>query len=123
MNLETMVTTKMASKKKRSLSKVALAPQSYTDYLLDVGKYGVDVWELGLDNLDPDPDSNEGVAYAKIKNIWNKYLGQMILAENDEEFDAAYEAAMKEIQDAGLEQVRAVMTENHKKDLERKGIK
>ena len=30
---------------------------------------------------------------------------------------------MKEIQDAGLEQVRAVMTENHKKDLERKGIK
>lgn len=105
------------------LQKVALAPQSYTDYLLDVGKYGVDVWDLGLDNLDPDPDSNEGVAYAKIKNIWNKYLGQMILAENDEEFDAAYEAAMKEIQDAGLEQVRAVMTENHKKDLERKGIK
>lgn len=103
------------------LQKIALAPQSYTDYLIDVGEYGVDVWDLGLDNLDPEPDSNEGVAYAKIKNIWNKYLGQMVLAENDADFDAAYEAAMEEIKAAGLEQVKELMTENHLKDLEKKG--
>ncbi len=105
------------------LQKVAMAPPSYTEYLLDTAKYGVDIWELGLDNLDPDPASNEGVAYAKIKNIWNKYLAQMVLAENDEEFNTAYEAGMEEIKQAGLEQVKKVMTENHLKDLEKKGVK
>lgn len=105
------------------LQKVAMAPPSYTQYLLDVGKYGVDVWELGLDNLDPDPASAEGVAYAKIKNIWNKYLAQMVLAENDDEFNAAYKSGMEEIEQAGLEQVKRVMTENHLKDLEKKGVK
>ena len=100
-----------------------MAPPSYTDYLKDVGKYGVDVWELGLDNLDPDPASDEGVAFQKIKNIWNKYLAQMVLAENDEQFNAAYEAGMKEIEEAGLQKVKDVMTQNHLKDLEAKGIK
>ena len=104
------------------LQKVAMAPQSYTDYLESVGIYGHDVWEMGLDNLDPEPDSDEGVAYQTIKNIWNSYLAQMILAENDADFDAAYEAAMKEIEEAGLEKVKAVMTENHLKDLEKKGV-
>jgi len=84
------------------------------------------VWiygDLGLDNLDPDPTSDAGVAYQKIKNIWNKYLAQMVLAENDNDFYAAYQAAMKEIQEAGLEKVREVMTQNHLKDLEVKGVK
>jgi len=105
------------------LQKVALAPPSYAEYLKDVGKYGVDIWDLGLDNLDPDPASDAGVAYQKIKNIWNKYLAQMVLAENDGDFNAAYQAAMKEIKDAGLEKVREVMTQNHLKDLEVKGVK
>lgn len=105
------------------LQKVAMAPPSYTDYLKSVAQYGVDIWELGLDNIEPDPASDAGVAYAKIKNIWNKYLAQMVLAESDDEFNAAYEAGMKEIEQAGLEQVKQVMTENHLKDLERKGIK
>ena len=35
--------------------KLAIAPQEYTDYLLATGKYAVDVYELGLDNLVPDP--------------------------------------------------------------------
>lgn len=105
------------------LQKVAMAPPSYTEYLGSVGQYGHDIWELGLDSLEPDPDSDEGVAYQKIKNIWNGYIAQMILAENDGDFDGAYEAAMKEIEEAGLEKVKAVMTENHLKDLEKKGVK
>ena len=84
------------------------------------GEYGKDVWDLGLDSLDPDPASNEGVAYAKIKNIWNKYLAKMVLAETDADFDAAYEAGMKEIQDVGLESVKELMTQNHLKDLAKK---
>lgn len=62
--------------------KIAMAPQSFGDYLKSVSSYGVDIWNLGLDSLDPDPASDEGVAYAKIKNIWNKYLARMVLAEN-----------------------------------------
>lgn len=103
-----------------SWQKIAMAPPSYADYLRDVSKYGVDIWDLGLDNLDPDPTSSEGVSYAKIKNTWNKYLSKMVLAENDAEFNAAYEAGMAEIRDAGLEQVKEVMTQNHQKDLAKK---
>jgi len=105
------------------LQKIAMAPPSYAEYLKDVGKYGVDIWELGLDNLDPDPSSDAGVSYQKIKNIWNKYLAQMILSESDDDFKASYDAAMKEIKEAGLEKVREVMTENHIKDLQAKGVK
>ncbi len=100
--------------------KIAVAPQAYADYLNSVKSYGVDIWEMGLDNLDPDTASNEGVAFAKIKNIWNKYLSKMILAKNDAEFDSTYQAAMKEIGDAGLEKVKDVMTQNHLKDAAKK---
>lgn len=105
------------------LQKIAMAPQAYTEYLKSVSSYGVDVWNFGLDNLDPDPSSNEGVAYAKIKNIWNKYLAKMVLAKNDADFDAAYQAGMKEMNDAGLEKVKDVMTQNHLKDVAKKAGK
>jgi len=102
------------------LQRVAMAPQAYADYLRDVGKYGVDIWELGLDNLDPDPASSEGVAYARIKDVWNRYLARMVLSVTDEEFDSNYDQAMSEIREAGLEEVRAVMTQNHLADKARK---
>ena len=102
------------------LQKVAMAPDSYADYLRGVGKYGVDVWEMGLDSLDPDPASPEGVTYAKVKNIWNRYLAQMVLAENDTEFDSIYTAAMEELQGTELDALKKVMTENHLKDQAKK---
>lgn len=102
------------------LQRVAMAPPSYAEYLRNVGKYGVDIWELGLDNLDPDPASNEGVAYARIRDIWNRYLARMVLAKNDAEFDSIYQAAIQEIEGVGLEQVRAVMTANHLADKAKK---
>ena len=100
--------------------KVAMAPKSYEDYLRSVSSYGVDIWNLGLDGLDPEPTSSEGVAFAKIKNIWNKYLSQMVLAKDDGEFKAAYEAGMKEMEDAGLQKVKDLMTANHLKDVAKK---
>lgn len=102
------------------LQKIAMAPSSYADYLKSVSSYGADVWNLGLDSLDPDPTSSEGVAYAKIKNIWNKYLSKMVLAQSDAELNAAYETGMKEIQAAGLEKVKDLMTQNHLKDVAKK---
>lgn len=100
--------------------RIAIAPPAFTEYLKAVGQYGVDVWDLGLDNLNPDPASDEGVLYARIRHIWNEYLAKMVLAQNDAEFDAAYEDAMNEIREEGLEEVKAVMTENHLKDVARK---
>lgn len=102
------------------LQRIAVAPQGFTDYLKAVGQYGVDVWEYGLDNLDPVPASDEGVAYARIRHIWNEYLAKMVLAENDDKFNAAYEDAMKAITEAGLEEVKAAMTQNHLNDVARK---
>jgi len=102
------------------MQKIAMAPQGYTDYLKSVSKYGVDVWGLGLDSLDPDPASSEGVIYSKVKNIWNKYLSKMILAKDDAEFKATYMAGMKEMNDVGLEKVKSLMTENHLKDVAKK---
>lgn len=100
--------------------RVAIAPKEFEDYLKAVAPYAVDVWDLGLDNLDPDPVSPEGVMYAKIRLIWNKYLAKMVLAKDVNEFNNAYKDAMKEIKEAGLEKVRAVMYQNHLKDLARK---
>lgn len=105
------------------LQKIALSPKAYTDYQQSVSGYGVDVWNMGLDSLDPDSTSSEGVAYAKIKNIWNKYLAQMVIAKDDMEFDAAYTAGMKEITDAGLEKVKDFMTQKHLEDVAKKSGK
>lgn len=102
------------------LQKMAMAPKGYTDYLNSVKSYGVDVWSMGLDGLDPVPASNEGVAYAKIKDIWNKCLAKMILAKDDASFDSYYQAGMKEVSDAGLEKVKNLMTQNHLKDVAKK---
>ena len=102
------------------MQKIALSPKAYTEYQQSVSGYGIDVWNLGLDSLDPDSTSSEGVAYAKIKNIWNKYLAQMVIAKDDAEFDAAYASGMKEITDAGLEKVKNFMTQKHLEDVAKK---
>jgi putative aldouronate transport system substrate-binding protein len=105
------------------LQKIALSPKAYTDYQQSVSGYGVDVWNMGLDSLDPDSTSSEGVAFAKIKNIWNKYLAQMVIAKDDAVFDAAYAAGMKEIGEAGLEKVKDFMTQKHLEDVAKKSGK
>lgn len=102
------------------LQKIAVSPYAFTEYVQSVSSYGIDVWKLGLDGLDPDSTSSEGVSFAKIKNIWNKYLAQMVTAKDDAEFDAAYESGMKEISDAGLEKVKDFMTQMHLKDAAKK---
>lgn len=102
------------------LQKIAMSPKAYTEYQESVSSYGIDIWNLGLDGLEPDSTTKEGVAYAKIKNIWNKYLAQMVTAKDDTEFDSAYESAMKEIAGAGLESVKEYMTVKHLEDVAKK---
>jgi putative aldouronate transport system substrate-binding protein len=101
--------------------KLAIAPQEYTDYLVATGKYAVDIYDQGLENLTPDPASKEGVAYQKIKDAWTRAVAQMIIAPNDAALNDVYTKAMKEIADNGLEDVRKVMWANHLADLKKKG--
>jgi putative aldouronate transport system substrate-binding protein len=105
--------------------KLAIAPQEYTDYLLATGKYGKDTYDLGLGApwnrvIDPDPSSNEGVAFQKIKDIWNKTMAQMIIAPDDATFESVYTKGMNEIRASGLEDVRKVLSANRIKDINKK---
>jgi len=103
-----------------TLQKLAIAPQEYTDYLMDTGKYAVDIYDQGLDNLTPDPASKEGVAFQKIKDAWTRAVAQMIIAPDDAALNDVYTKAMKEISDNGLEDVRKVMWANHLTDVNKK---
>jgi putative aldouronate transport system substrate-binding protein len=105
--------------------KLAIAPQGYTDYLIATGKYGKDTYDQGLGApwnrvIDPDPSSKEGVAFQKIKDIWNKALAQMIIAPDDVTFEGVYTKALKEIASNGLEDVRKVLAANRIKDINKK---
>ncbi len=100
--------------------KLAIAPQAYSDYLMATGKYAKDVWNLGLDNLDPDPASPEGVALQRMKDVWNRTMAKMIIADSDAVFTDTYNAGIKEITDAGLSNVQKVLWDRHLADLKRK---
>lgn len=102
--------------------KLAIAPPAYTQYLKETGVYAKDIWNLGLDNLDPEPSSKEGVALQRIKDVWNRTMAKMIIAGSDSEFQSTYDAGMKEIQDNGLADVQKVMWDRHLADLKRKGL-
>ncbi len=103
--------------------KLAIAPPEYTQYLKDTGVYAKDIWDLGLDNLDPEPASREGVKLQSIKDVWNKTMARMIIANTDREFQSTYDAGMEEIKKAGLDDVLSVMQERHLADLQRKGLR
>jgi hypothetical protein len=45
---------------------MAAAPQEFTDYLVYSGQFAVDIWDMGLDNLDPDPATPKGVSLRRI---------------------------------------------------------
>lgn len=103
--------------------RVATAPPEFTEYLQYSGQFAVDIWDLGLNNLEPDPSSREGVTLQRIRDVWNRTMARMIIAENDAAFTAAYNAGIAEIQQAGLTSVLQVMQQNHLADLERKGVR
>jgi putative aldouronate transport system substrate-binding protein len=101
--------------------KLAIAPQGYTDYLLATGKYGKDITDLAIDTaLYPDPSSDEGVKFQRIKDVWNKAMAQMCIAQDDATFETVYTKAMNEIRANGLEDVRKVLQANHIADMNKK---
>jgi putative aldouronate transport system substrate-binding protein len=104
--------------------KLAIAPQGYTDYLISSGKYAKDTYDLAIDNaLVPDPSSDEGVQFQRIKDVWNKAIAQMIIAPDDATVQSIYSKALKEISDNGLEAVRKVLWTKHVADMDKKAGK
>jgi putative aldouronate transport system substrate-binding protein len=103
------------------LQKLAIAPQGYTDYLKATGKYAVDIYEMGIDNaIVPVSSTDAGVKFQRIKDVWNRALAQMVIAQNDAAFNDIYAKAMTEIADNGLEDVRKVLWANHVADVNKK---
>ncbi|WP_219835618.1 extracellular solute-binding protein [Paenibacillus sp. R14(2021)] len=88
----------------------------------ELEKYNFDNYSLGMENLEPDGSSPEGVINAKIKDLWNKTIPKLILSKTDAEFDGIYNDFIGQMDQVGAEKVEKVMWQRHLQDLEKKGI-
>lgn len=87
-----------------------------------LAKYNFDGNHLGLDNIEPEGSSPEGVINARVKELWNKTIPQLILAKSDSEFDSIYAGFIKDIDKVGAAKAEKVMYERHVQDLKKKGV-
>lgn len=69
----------------------------------------------------PQPSSNEGVTLALLNEINRVHEPLVIFASTDEEFEQAYEAFMAALEEAGLRDFNAYMTEAIRETRERLG--
>jgi putative aldouronate transport system substrate-binding protein len=87
-----------------------------------IAKYNFDGNALGLDNIEPEGSTPEGVINAKIKDLWNKTIPKLVLAKSDAEFDDIYKDFVKDMDKVGAAKVEKVMYERHILDLQKKGV-
>jgi putative aldouronate transport system substrate-binding protein len=86
-------------------------------------KYNFDNYSLGMDNIEPDGSSPEGVINVKVKDLWNKTIPRLILAKSDSEFDSIYADFISQMDKVGAEKAEKVMYQRHLQDLAKKGLK
>lgn len=86
-------------------------------------KYNFDNYALGMENLEPDGSSPEGVINVKVKDLWNKTIPKLILAKSDSEFDSIYADFIAQMDKVGADKVEKVMYQRHLQDLSKKGAK
>ena len=87
-----------------------------------IAKYNFDGNTLGLDNIEPEGSTSEGVINAKIKDLWNKTIPKLVLAKSDAEFDKVYADFVADMDKVGAAKVEKVMYERHIQDLQKKGV-
>jgi putative aldouronate transport system substrate-binding protein len=87
-----------------------------------LAKYNFDSFELGIDNIEPEGSSTEGVINAKVKDLWNKTIPKIVLAKTDAVFDKFYNEFLGQMDKVGAEKVEKVMYQRHLTDLQKKGI-
>lgn len=85
-------------------------------------KYNNDIYNLGIENIEPEGSTTEGVIHAKVKDLWNKTIPKLVLAKNNNEFDKIYKEFLKQIDKVGAEKVEKVMYLRHLEDLKKKGL-
>jgi putative aldouronate transport system substrate-binding protein len=86
-------------------------------------RFNYDDYALGMENLEPDGASPEGVVNANIKDLWNKTIPRLVMAASDQEFDTVYGVFIDQIDKLCAERVEKVMYQRHLLDLQKKGIK
>ncbi|HZG58667.1 extracellular solute-binding protein [Paenibacillus sp.] len=92
----------------------------YDDYTKNfLAKYGKEVWADFLPPIEvvpgylwqlPPPEETK-VEAQKIDDNWRKLLPKVVMARNNEEFEAAWNEMVKAIQDSGLEKMEAAYTQ------------
>jgi putative aldouronate transport system substrate-binding protein len=87
-----------------------------------LSQYNFDSFALGIDNIEPEGSTPEGVINAKVKDIWNKTIPKIVLAKTNAEFDTFYNDFLAQIDKVGAEKVEKVMYERHIIDLKKKGL-
>lgn len=85
-------------------------------------KYNFDVYPLGMENLEPEGSTAEGVINVKVKDLWNKTIPKLVLAKSDNEFNAVYDDFIAQMDKVGAANVEKVMYERHLEDMKKKGI-
>ncbi|GLX67237.1 extracellular solute-binding protein [Paenibacillus glycanilyticus] len=74
-----------------------------------------------LENLDPMPNSKEGIILKRVSDLYSQYGVKMIFAKSEEESMSIYEEFLKKADSLGLPQVEAYWTANYQKNAERMG--
>lgn len=86
-------------------------------------KYNFDNYALGMENLEPEGSTPEGVINVKVKDLWNKTIPKLILAKSDSEFDSIYADFIAQMDKVGAEKAEKIMYQRHLQDLSKKGLK
>jgi putative aldouronate transport system substrate-binding protein len=86
-------------------------------------RFNYDDYSLGMENLEPDSTSPEGVINANIKDLWNKTIPLLVMADSDREFSTVYSDFIDQIDKLGADRVEKVMYQRHLLDLKKKGLR
>lgn len=73
------------------------------------------------DGVEPAVDSDEGVAFVKIKDLVKTYVPKVVLAQSEEEAKDAYNELLSKADASGLEKVEAVVDANYQANVESRG--
>ena len=97
-------------------------PDQY-NAVMKLSRFNYDDYALGMENLEPDGTSPEGVINAKVKYLWNQTIPFLIMAKSDNEFNKVYADFLDQMDKIGAEQVEKVMYQRHLLDLKKKGFR
>lgn len=70
-----------------------------------------------FNNIDPDPESDEGIIAQQVNDVSKEYFGKILFAKNDEEVISLIQSVEKETNKLGYDKVLAFKTEKWQENL------